>query len=147
MTRDVATVSPYDSIEHAARLMRKFDCGSLPVTDDLGRAVGMITDRDIIVRLVARDADPRYAVVRDYMTDDVVVCRADDPVEGCLREMSRHRIRRIPIVDDRDRLVGILAQADVARLAGTHPEGRGERRAVSDTVCAISQLPGDSRRR
>jgi CBS domain-containing protein len=138
MTRDVVTVRPDDYAEHAARLMREFDCGAIPVVDRSGRLVGMLTDRDITVRLVARGMDIRRARVGDCMTERAFACHQDEAVEGCVREMARRQVRRIPIVDDRDRVVGIISQSDLARHAGGH-HGRGERREMADMLSAVSE--------
>jgi CBS domain-containing protein len=138
MTRDVATVYPNDPIKLAARLMRQCDCGALPVVGRNDELVGMITDRDITVRLVARGIDPRAAFVRDCMTGETFKCHVDDSIEDCLDLCSRHQIRRVPVVDDRDHVVGMISQSDMALLAGSRP-GRGERRALAETLCAISE--------
>ena len=138
MTRRVTSVHPATSVERAARLMEECDCGGLPVIGDNGVLVGMITDRDIAIRVVARGRDPRHAIVADCMTERVFACYATESVGECMRQMSRHQVRRLPIVDDRGRLVGILAQSDLARHAGlrTIPQ---ERRAFADVVSAVSQ--------
>jgi CBS domain-containing protein len=141
MTDDVQTVRSIDPVERAARFMRRCDCGALPVIGESGRLLGMITDRDIVVRLIARGVDARYALVRDCMTDEAVACHADEPIERCLRQLSRHQIRRLPIVDDDGRLVGIVSQGDLARLAGESP-GRGERRAMAEMLAEVSEPNG-----
>jgi CBS-domain-containing membrane protein len=138
MTRDVISVRPNDLIEHAARMMAECDCGALPVVDRGGRLIGMVTDRDITVRLVARGRDTRRARVEDCMTDEVFSCHIFDSVEDCMQEMSRHQVRRLPIVDNRNRIVGIVSQADLARYAELH-RGHGERRAIADTLSEISE--------
>ena len=138
MTSDVCTIHYSDSVENAARAMVRRDCGALPVVNDSGRLIGMITDRDIVTRVVARGLDPRRARVDECMSDQVFTCYEDDLVESCLWLMSRHQVRRIPVVDDRDRVVGIVSQADLARHAGAYP-GRGERRAFADVMCSISE--------
>jgi CBS domain-containing protein len=145
MNRNVVTVRPGDTITLAARLMRETDCGALPVVDREGQFVGMITDRDITVRAVARGDDPRGVRVEQCMTDETFCCNADDSVEECMRQMARHQIRRLPIVDDRDRIVGIVSQGDIARHAGEH-SGRGERRALADTISEISEPSGKAYR-
>jgi CBS domain-containing protein len=117
--------------------MMEHDCGALPVVDRDGRLIGMITDRDITMRLVARGMDARRARVGDCMTEEAFACHAYDSIESCMRTMSRHQVRRIPIVDDRDRVIGIVSQSDLAQHAGHHP-GRGERRAMADVLCAVS---------
>jgi CBS domain-containing protein len=138
MSRNVATVHPGDSIEHAARLMAEYDCGALPAVAGNGRLIGMITDRDIVVRLLARGRDPLRCRVEDAMTEDVHPVRMDEDVESALDLMARHRVRRVPVVDHRERIVGMLSQADVARHAGS----RGlPPREVAETLSEISE-PG-----
>lgn len=145
MSRDVATVMPDDTVEQASRLMREYDCGALPVVGWGGRLLGMITDRDITVRLVARGEDTRRARVAECMTEEVFACHLSEDLDDCMRTMSRHQIRRLPIVDDDRRVVGILSQSDLARHAGEN-HGRGERRAVADVVCAVSEPSGSAYR-
>jgi CBS domain-containing protein len=145
MSRNVITVYPEDRVGYAARLMRDYDFGSLPVVDQEGRLVGMITDRDISMRLVANEADTRTTVVADCMTDGAFACHAKDSVRECMRQMSRHRIRRLPIINDWGQVVGIVSQGDLARHAGNYP-GRGERRALADVVCAVSEPRRAARR-
>lgn len=138
MTRDVITVHPLDSVEHAARLMRDYDCGALPVVNSERRLTGMITDRDITMRLVASGRDTMSAIVADCMTSQSFACHVNDDLETCLRRMSRHQIRRLPVVNDRDQIIGLISQSDVVRHAGNHP-GRGERRAFADMMAAVSE--------
>lgn len=145
MTQNVAMVHAWDSVEYAARLMYDFDCGSLPVINENGRLVGMVTDRDITVRVVSRGKDSRRTRVSECMSSDLVACYEDEPIENCMRQMSKHQIRRLPIVDDRQRVIGIVSQSDLARHSGAHP-GWGERRAFADTMCAVSQPSSKSRR-
>lgn len=145
MTRDVETVHPDDRVERAARLMRECDCGALPVVDERGRLIGMVTDRDITVRLVARGIDTRRARIDDCMSDVAFACHVDDSLEDCLRGMARHQVRRMPVVDSRDRVIGILSQADVAQHACERP-GRGARRAVAETLGEVSEPSRSSHR-
>ena len=99
MTRRVASVHPASSVERAARLLEDCDCGALPVVGDNGVLVGIVTDRDIVVRIVARGRDVRTAIVADCMSERVFACYADESVAECMEQMSRHRVRRMPIVD------------------------------------------------
>ncbi|HSK73614.1 MAG TPA: CBS domain-containing protein, partial [Pyrinomonadaceae bacterium] len=117
MTRDVATVHPRDSVQYAARIMRDEDCGAVPVVDGNGRIIGMITDRDITVRLVADGFNASRAMVSDCMTEEAFTCHVDDTIRDAMSVMSNHQVRRIPIVDDRDRVIGIVSQADLALQA------------------------------
>lgn len=140
MSRDVSTVLPHDSIQFAARIMRDEDCGALPVVNRNGQLVGMITDRDITVRLVASGYDVSHMLVSDCMTQETFACHAEESVRDCMSVMSRHQIRRLPIVDDRDRVVGIVSQADLARWADN--QRRGVKRAFTDMMDDISE-PSD----
>ena len=140
MTRRVATVHPATSVERAARLMETCDCGALPVVGDNGVLVGIVTDRDIAIRIVARGREARHAIVADCMTDRVFACFANESIAECMRQMARHQVRRMPIVDDRGRLVGILGQGDLARHAGHNPIA-DERRTLAQVVGAVSEPP------
>lgn len=138
MTRNVATVHPGDTVEHAARLMDENDCGALPVVHGNGRLIGVITDRDLVVRLLARGRDPLRARVGDAMTEDVHAVRMDEDADAALDLMARHKVRRIPVVDDRGLIVGMLSQADLAR----HTRNRDiPPRHVAETLSEISE-PG-----
>lgn len=140
MTRRVSSVHPATSVERAARLLEECDCGALPVIGDNGVLVGIVTDRDIVIRIVARGRDVRNAIVADCMSERVFACYANETVTECMREMARHQVRRVPIVDDRGRVVGMVAQGDLARHA-LHRPVRDEREAVADVVGAVSQPP------
>lgn len=138
MTRRVASVHPATSVGRAARVMEDCDCGALPVLNDSGVLIGIVTDRDIAIRLVARGRDARDAIVADCMTERVVACYANESLLECMRQMAQHQVRRMPIVDERGRLVGIIAQGDLARHAGREPLA-DEPRALAETVCAVSE--------
>jgi CBS domain-containing protein len=138
MTRRVTSAHPATSIERAVRLMDECDCGALPVVGDNGVLVGMVTDRDIALRIIGRGRDARGAIVADCMTERVFACYAEESVAECMRQMAHHQVRRMPIVDNRGRLVGIIAQGDLARHAARHPVAE-ERRALTEVVGALSE--------
>jgi CBS domain-containing protein len=112
----------------------------LPVVGDNGVLVGIVTDRDIVLRLIARGRDVRNAIVADCMSERVVACYAHESIAECMRQMARHRVRRMPIVDERGRLVGIVSQSDLARHASANPVSH-ERDAMIDVVGALSEPP------
>jgi CBS domain-containing protein len=116
MTPYPACSLPDDSVAEAARLMKLEDVGVIPVVNDHDdrRLVGMLTDRDLATRVVAEARNPATTRVGDVMTTDVVVCRATDLYQEALQAMAVNQVRRIPVVDDEHRLLGIIAQADVA---------------------------------
>ncbi|MFN4117309.1 CBS domain-containing protein [Acidovorax sp.] len=114
MTRGVRTMAPTDSVTVAAQAMRELDVGSLPVCDGV-RLVGMVTDRDIVVRGVAEER--ANAPLREVMSEGLLYCREDDPVDSALESMRSQQVRRLPVVDKDKRLVGILSLGDVATKA------------------------------
>ncbi len=113
MTRDVHLASPNDTITAVARQMAENDIGFMPVGDH-DRLIGMITDRDIVVRGVADGMDPQ-ARVADIMTTDVKYCFDDDEVDDVARNMGDIQVRRLPVVNHDKQLVGIVSLADAAR--------------------------------
>ncbi|MDW9888209.1 CBS domain-containing protein [Sinorhizobium meliloti] len=125
MIRDVHLASPNDTITAVARQMAENDIGFMPVGDD-DRLIGMITDRDIVVRGVADGMDPQ-ARVADIMTTDVKYCFDDDEVDDVARNMGDIQVRRLPVVNHDKQLVGIVSLADAAReqpqMAGTGLKG------------------------
>ena len=121
MTRHVACVTPDDTLQEAARQMRDLNVGPLPVCDD-GRLVGMLTDRDITVRATASGIDPAAGHVRHAMTPDVVYCYEDQDVRDAADTMAAHQIRRLPVLNREQKLVGIVSLGDLAVDAG--PQSR-----------------------
>jgi CBS domain-containing protein len=113
MTSDPTTIEPDASVAEAARRMAKVDVGPLPVVEE-GRLVGMITDRDLVVRVLAEGRDPESTAVREAASSDVVSVAAEDDLARALELLATHQVRRLPVVEGQ-RLVGIVAQADVAR--------------------------------
>lgn len=115
MTSDVTTATLAQSLTDAAVLMKREDVGSVPVVDG-GRLVGVLTDRDIVVRGIADGGDPHAVKIGDIASRDVVTVRPDDDLDLALRLMAQHQVRRLPVVDE-GRLVGVVATADVAHEA------------------------------
>lgn len=112
MTSNVRAAASTESLADAAQMMKEEDVGSLPVVED-DRLIGILTDRDIIVRAVAERVDPQSISVGDVASRELVMVEPDQDLDEALSLMARHRVRRLPVVAD-GRLVGILAQADVA---------------------------------
>jgi len=113
MTRGVETTHPQDGLTEAAMKMRSLDVGSLPVVDG-ERLVGILTDRDITVRAVAEGRELATTLVDDVMTREVVFASEDQEVDEAARIMGQRQIRRLPVVDRDQRLVGIVSLADLA---------------------------------
>jgi CBS domain-containing protein len=113
MTRDVQTVRPDQTAREAASFMLRADAGSIPVTEG-DRLIGMITDRDIAVRGVAEGHGPDTPV-RDLMTNDMITAREDDDTDDVAARMSQAQVRRLPVVDNQERLCGIVSLGDLSR--------------------------------
>jgi CBS domain-containing protein len=113
MTRDVQTVRPEQSAQQAAAFMLNTDAGSIPVMEG-DRLIGMITDRDIAVRGVAKGHGPDTPV-RELMTNDMICARLDDDCDEVASKMSEAQVRRLPVIDEQERLCGIVSLGDLAR--------------------------------
>ncbi len=122
MTASPTTVAAEESAVEAARLMAAQDVGSLPVLDgdDL---VGIVTDRDLVLHVLAKDVDPHKVTVSSICSENPIVVGPEDSLDEALQHMAKKQIRRLPVVDD-GRLVGILAQADVSRTVEPAATGR-----------------------
>ena len=142
MTPNPAHCTPGATAQEAAALMRDNDCGSIPVVESSAsqRLVGTVTDRDLAVRGVAAGKGPETPV-RDLMTPDPVTCVPEDEIEDLRQVMVEQQVRRVPVVDTDGLLVGIVAQADIAR-----EDGAASDREVGRIVEAISEPRSDLRR-
>jgi CBS domain-containing protein len=117
MTPDVIVIEAETPLAEAARKMKLLDVGPLPVVEG-ERLVGMVTDRDITVRATAEGLDPEKVQVREVMTPEVVACRDRDDVQDAARTMQLAQLRRLVVVDENGRLVGIVSLGDIALQAG-----------------------------
>lgn len=130
MTGGAECVGENQTVADAARMMADLDVGALPICGEDNRLKGMLTDRDIVTRVVADGADPATVRAGELADGKPVTIGADDPVREAVRTMARHQVRRLPVIDDH-RLVGIVSQADIAR---THDDD-----VTGDLVELISQ--------
>jgi CBS domain-containing protein len=121
MTPNPKTVGPSSPVIEAARIMQTEGVGPVPVVEG-ERLVGMITDRDITIRVVAEGKDPQSAV-SEIMSRDLVTVDPQETLDGALRLMAEHQVRRLPVVEEDGRLAGIVAQADVAQQGADHKTG------------------------
>ena len=115
MTQNPTYVSPTQPVAEAARIMRDEDVGSLPIVEG-NRVTGILTDRDIVVRGLAEGREASQLRVQDVASREVQTVEAEESLDEALRVMASHQVRRVPVVED-GRLVGVLAQADVAEHA------------------------------
>ena len=132
MTDSSRCVTPETSVSDAAVLMESEDVGSLPILDG-DQLAGVVTDRDIVIRAIAKGKDPRGMAVRDVASRELVTVQADDDLMEALQLMATRQVRRLPVVDENNRLVGILSQADVAVSA--------KEKSVGEMVEEISKSP------
>ena len=133
MTPECTCVGEDDTVLDAAKRLAELNVGSMPICGSDDRLKGMITDRDIVVKVLAEGKDPSSTRVGELATqDEVVTIGADDPIDEALHTMTEHKVRRLPVIDDQ-RCVGIISQADVATNI--------DEEKVGDLVEAISAAP------
>jgi CBS domain-containing protein len=134
MTQDPVCCLPTVSVAKAAQMMKAEDVGSIPVVEDeqTMKLIGIVTDRDLALQVVALERDAGSTQVEDVMTYDVITCRASDDVQVAVDAMSQHQLRRMPVVNDENCIVGIISQADVATRVERSKE-------VAEMVKDISQ--------
>jgi CBS domain-containing protein len=140
MTREPVCCEPGDPISKAAEVMKREDVGSVPVVESrsAGRLVGIVTDRDIVVKVLADGRSVEHSTVREAMTANPVSCREDDDVSRAVSLMEERQVRRMPVVGTDGRLAGIIAQADIATRLNKD-------RTTGELVEAISE-GGNARR-
>ena len=132
MTGDAKCVGENDSVQDAAKQLKELNVGSMPICGEDDRLKGMLTDRDIAIKVVAEGKDPASVTAGELGEGKPVTIGADDSIEEALDVMSEHQVRRLPVIDGHD-LVGIISQADIA----THLDEE----KVGDLVEAISAAP------
>jgi CBS domain-containing protein len=137
MTDRPRAITPETSIREAAHLMEQEDVGSLPVVDAESHLVGIVTDRDIAIRAVGRGLEPERTSVMDIASREVYALTPDDDLDDALQMMARVQVRRLPIVVRENELVGMVAQADVARTS--------KEKTTGEVVEAISKSPSGPR--
>ncbi len=132
MTKDVKFVNSGITIEEAAKIMLDRDVGSLPVGEN-DRLIGVITDRDIAVRAIAKGQNPKSATVKDVMTPKCLYCFEEDSLEEAASSMGKNQIRRLPVLNANKRLVGIISLGDVSC--------KGAKAVAGEALCSISHSP------
>ncbi len=134
MTQDPVCCLPTDTVSKAAQLMKDENVGSIPVIEDVQtmKLIGIVTDRDLALQVVAPKRDASTTLVEDVMTYEVITCRATDDVQKAVDAMAQHQLRRMPVIDGDQRIVGIISQADVATRVEKSEE-------VAEMVKEISQ--------
>ena len=136
MTGPASTCTSRDSLERAAQLLWENDCGLLPVVDDAGRVTAVITDRDICMGAYTRGKRLAEMKVADSMSRNVVTCRRDDDVAVAVQRMVEHAVRRLPVVDEKNRIQGVLSLGDLARAGA---RDKDVSRAAVRVLTAVTQ--------
>lgn len=120
MTKNPACCEPETKLEDVAKLMADHDCGEIPVLDEESRPVGVLTDRDIACRAIARGKDPKQTSACDVMSSPVVTAAPEASVEDCCAQMEQNQIRRVPVVDESGKCCGMISQADIVEAGSEH---------------------------
>jgi CBS domain-containing protein len=123
MTSNPCSIDADKPVSYAAKMMRDEDVGLAPIVEG-DRLIGTLTDRDIALRVVAEGRDPETTIVREVATQDIVTIDPQQGLDEALRLMAQHQVRRLPVVEEDGRLVGVVAQADVAQQADPAQTGR-----------------------
>ena len=139
MTRDIHCCRPIDSMEQAAEIMWEQDCGCVPVVDDDFRLQGMITDRDIAMAAYTTGQRLRSLPVQRAMAQDVTSCSDSETVDAALQKLSERQLHRLPVVDEQQRVVGVLSMADIVRATG-QLHGRSHRKLADELVGALTEV-------
>lgn len=122
MTRHPASVRPEQTLAAAAQITWDYDCGAVPVVDTSRKVLGMITDRDVCMATWSRSHSPIKIFVMEVMSRDVAICRPEDTIARAESIMRASKVRRLPVVDSHERLIGMLSLADIARVAYHAPK-------------------------
>ncbi len=117
MTADPACCRAHTTLDQVAKMMAQYACGEIPVLDSTDRPIGVVTDRDIVCRVVAEGKNPMAYPAETCMSESVVTVRSDAPIVEVVSAMAHHQVRRVPVVDDEGCCIGIISQADVASVA------------------------------
>ena len=133
MTQNPACCTPDTPLDLVAKLMREHDCGEIPVIDPAEQPIGVVTDRDIVCRVVAEGKNPMAYPAGICMSQPVATVSMDAPLGDVVAMMEQHQVRRIPVVDDRGRCVGMISQADVALTTGKRDLAELVRKISRDT--------------
>jgi CBS domain-containing protein len=133
MTENPACCTPDTPLDVVAKLMREHDCGEIPVIDPAEQPIGVVTDRDIVCRVVAEGKNPMAYPAGICMSQPVATVSTDTPLGDVVAMMEQHQVRRVPVVDDRGRCVGMISQADVALMTGKRDLAELVRKISRDT--------------
>jgi CBS domain-containing protein len=147
MTSDPACCRPHTMLDQVAKMMVQYDCGEIPVLDITDRPIGVVTDRDIVCRVVAERKNPMAHPAETCMSEVVVTVRADAPIREVVSTMVHHRVRRVLVVDASGCCIGIISQADVVFARAGHVGELVREVSSASASSARSAVPGSRHRR
>jgi len=131
MTKKPATCTPYQYIYDAVQMMANEDCGVIPIVDENGKCIGIVTDRDICLEVILNRQDPQSTPLTKVMTQDILTCHEEETISDAVHKMEAKKVRRLPVVDDDGCCIGILTQGDIALKNDNHDQ-------IAELVNAIS---------
>lgn len=133
MTREIKTIGPDSTLTEAAKLMDELNVGDIPVCEG-DNLIGIITDRDMVIRSISAGQDPNSTKVRDAMTSPVVSCREDASMDEAAKLMKQHQIRRLPILNEQGKIIGVVSLGDIVVESGNKELGGDVLKKVSEPV-------------
>jgi CBS domain-containing protein len=133
MTPDPACCTAGTTLDQVAKMMIQHSCGEIPVVDVNDRPIGVVTDRDIVCRVVAEGKNPMAHTAESCMSHPVVTVRHDDSLQDVVATMEQHQIRRVPVTDEHGCCTGVISQADIARAESVSAVGELVREVSQDT--------------
>ncbi len=143
MTSNIGICEPEDTLRRAAQIMKEKDCGCVPVTDSMSRVLGMVTDRDVCMAAYTSDLPLSSIHAVSAMSRDPRTCKSDDRVEKVEALMKAHQVRRLPVVDSENRLLGIVSLNDLALIAEDEefmePRNILDKQRVAETLAGIGR--------
>lgn len=122
MTKYLKMCRPEGSAKDAIKIMSELNCGVVPVVNENNEPVGIVTDRDVALYIVMNERNPEKTKLQDFMTRDVITIQADEDVDNAITKMKEYKVRRLPVVDDNNHIIGILSLGDIAVGSGEEHE-------------------------
>ncbi|OGI31716.1 MAG: hypothetical protein A2287_04410, partial [Candidatus Melainabacteria bacterium RIFOXYA12_FULL_32_12] len=118
MTKFIKMCRPECTAKDAVQVMKELNCGAVPVVNENNEILGIVTDRDIALYTVLNNKDPEKTLVKEFMSKPVVTCHPDDDIDVVIEKMRKNKVRRIPVVDENNKVVGIISLGDIAVISG-----------------------------
>ncbi|EKE03288.1 MAG: CBS protein [uncultured bacterium] len=137
MTKYIKMCRPECTAKDAVQIMQELNCGAVPVINENNEIQGMVTDRDIALYTILNNKDPETTQVKEFMSKPVVTCHPDDDIDIAIKKMKENKVRRLPIVDENNKVVGIISLGDIAVLSGEEHEVYEALENISEPVSSI----------